>query len=501
MASRTHDPLSQPAARAMTPYFERGGVTLLGDCREMLGTLPDASVDAVVTDPPYELGFMGKGWDRSGIAFDPWTWFMVMRVLKPGGHLLAFGGSRTYHRMACAIEDAGFEIRDQIMWIYGSGFPKSLDISKAIDKAARRDYVLAAVKLGLAVPGNSLHDWTKAEHSPSDAWWERFKNVLSVDEWSQIEREVIGSSNRVRNVSIFGNGFPSDGQFDLTTAATESAAQWDGWGTALKPAHEPIVLARKPLSEPTIAANVLTHGCGGINVDGCRVAAPDGVPVFTKPGQDSANTYGDGLNGSARTGVIDTAGRWPANVCLDEEAAALLDAQSGTLTSGANPERRGSAVFKNCYGTFVGQEECTPLRGADSGGASRFFYQAKASQDERSAGLGDMPAVHRANGNKWTDQDYRVARGERTAGRESGPRQNDHPTVKPIALMRWLCRLITPSGGTVLDCFMGSGTTGCAAALEGFQFIGIEQDAHYFDLAQRRIAYWASRPQQAEMFA
>ena len=414
----------------MTPYYERGGIQIfLGDCRERLGTLPDASVDAVVTDPPYELGFMGKGWDRSGVAFDPWTWFMVMRVLKPGGHLLAFGGSRTYHRMACAIEDAGFEIRDQIMWIYGSGFPKSLDISKGIDKAAGAVRERVGTQTGRgAMPRGDFRGG-----------------------------RLIGSDKAPIDTSA------------ITAPATPNATQWSGWGSALKPAHEPIVLARKPLSEPTIAANVLAHGVGGINVDGCRIP---GAPESTRfdPSKHAHQGWRMDATGAECAERASPAGRWPANVCLDPEAAAMLDAQSGDLTSGANPTRRNSAVFKNCYGTFVGQEECTPIRGADSGGASRFFYQAKASQDERNKGL------------------------------PSGM-INDHPCVKPLQLLDWLIRLVTPPGGTILDPFAGSGSVACSAARQGFSSISIEKDPHYVEIARHRIAYWASRPQQAEMFA
>jgi len=388
---------------------------LNGDCRDLFAGLDDDSIDAIVTDPPYELGFMGKAWDASGIAYDPVVWTEALRVLKPGGHLLSFGGSRTYHRMACAIEDAGFEVRDQIMWLYGSGFPKSLNVGKAIDKAAGA------------------------------------------------ERQVVGKTARCvgpsQDKGYLGTGTFRGGGNDLTAPATDAAKRWDGWGTALKPAHEPIVVARKPLTG-TVAANALEHGTGAINVDGCRI----GSTVETWPasrsygsGSPVAMTTTSGPVMRAQTTGDPPAGRWPANVILDEEAGALLDEQSGTLKSGANPTRRGGDTSRTSYGEFDGQAECVPARGSCMGGASRFFYCAKASKRERNA----------------------------------GNVTNVHPTVKPIDLMRYLVRLVTPKGGTVLDPFTGSGTTGIAAVLEGMTFIGFEQSEKYARIADARITFWA----------
>lgn len=353
-----------------------------GDALDVMRTLPDESVDAVVTDPPYELGFMGRAWDASGIAYNVEIWKQCARVLKPGGHLLVFGGTRTYHRMACAIEDAGLELRDSISWLYGSGFPKSLDVSKAIDKAA---------------------------------------------------------------------------------GATDDAKRWQGWGTALKPAHEPIVVARKPLAG-TVAANVLTHGTGALNIDGCRVAATGN------------EVYGDGLHGSRAVGTTDT-GRWPTNVvmshppllddtgavvgdacadgCVEGCPVAELDQQSGVLKAGAFPATRGADRDRTAYGEFAGQSNLESRR-MNSGGASRFFpvfrYQAKAPASER-------PKVDG------------IA----------------HPTVKPLDLMRWLVRLVTPPGGVVLDPFAGSGTTAEACITEGARCITIEREAQYVPLVQARI--------------
>ena len=332
-----------------------GNATLYrGDCMDVLPTLP--KVDAVITDPPYGLAFMGKKWDYDvpGEAI----WRECLRVLKPGGHLLAFAGTRTQHRMAVRIEDAGFEIRDMIAWVYGSGFPKSLDVSKAIDKAAGVAFD--------AVPASGVG----------------FMNA-----------EGAGGYNVTKN------------QLVRKGDSTEAARQWQGWGTALKPALEPITVARKPLVG-TVAANVLEHGTGALNIDGCRV--PGQKPDTTRGASRKASSMVGTLGAQGRI-VDDGLGRWPANLIHDgSEPADLL------------------------------------------GEAARFFYCAKASKADRGA-------------------------------------ENIHPTVKPTELMRYLCRLVTPPGGLVLDPFMGSGSTGKAAVLEGFRFIGIEREPKYFDIACERI--------------
>jgi site-specific DNA-methyltransferase (adenine-specific) len=367
-----------------------------GDCREVMATLDAESVDAVVCDPPYGLSFMGKGWDHGVPGVEFWT--EALRVAKPGAHLLAFGGTRTYHRLACAIEDAGWEIRDCVMWVYGSGFPKSHDVSKAIDKAAG------------------------AERGRSTVRSKSVSTCYAQDEWTRLNAGTVLDAE----------------------AITPEAAQWSGWGTALKPAWEPIIVARKPLCG-TVAENVLTHGTGGINVDGCRV------------GTESTLTIRNGNSGEhGRYGKDDRVftrenppGRWPANLIHDgsDEVVGLFPQQQ----SGANPSRRGSQKFRTAYGEFAGNEECVSRRGADSGSAARFFYCAKASKADRSA-------------------------------------DNRHPTVKPTALMRYLCRLVTPPGGFVLDPFAGSGSTGKAAVCEGFDFVGIEREAEYVEIARARIA-------------
>jgi DNA modification methylase len=410
----------------------------VGDCREVMATLEPESIDAVVCDPPYELNFMSKGWDRSGIAFDPATWAACLRVLKPGGHLLAFGGTRTVHRIAVAIEDAGFEIRDQVIWIYGSGFPKSLDVSKAIDKAA----------------GNIRHD-----------------------------REVSGPAGN----SVFQ---PTQRVINAGTPVLDDAERWQGWGTALKPAHEPVVVARKPLIG-TVSRNVLAFGTGALNVDGCRI----GYVNETPPDLEHCRNTSGGWKNTSTAGVVpndNTKGRWPANVCLDEDAAAMLDAQSGRSRDTAHVRKpAGTENRVNPSGWVEVNRTTGNVTGHnDTGGASRFFYCAKASRSERNAGLDGMPGVQAnfASGTGLRNN------GDGTPRKMADTARNHHPTVKPVALMRWLIRLVTPPGGIVLDPFLGSGTTGIAASLEGVRFVGIEQSPEYAEIARRRIEHAAMCP-------
>ena len=352
-----------------------------GDCRQVMATLPVCSVDAIVTDPPYELGFMGKGWDSTGVANDPETWRQALRVLKPGGYLLAFSGTRTYHRMAVAIEDAGFEIRDQIGWLYGSGFPKS--------------------------------------HN---------------GEWG---------------------------------------------GTALKPAWEPVCMARKPL-QGTVAANFAAHGTGGLNIDGCRVGTTKDVP--TSPAKDRIGQVAKG-NERGRTaettGFDAETGRWPANLIHDgsDEVLAGFPKSDSPWIGNPNSGAKGGLMFG---GSSQSVDEKPEYR--DSGSAARFFYCAKADRADRNEGLHGMPT-------KQQDPSREPGRpgGENPRNRGAAERENHHPTVKPTDLMRYLCRLVTPPGGVVLDPFMGSGSTLKAAELEGFSAIGIELSADYIAIAQRRI--------------
>ena len=372
-----------------------------GDCIETMNAMPPESVDAIVTDPPYGLGFMGKKWDGLPPSLE-WA-EACYRVLKPGGHIAAFGGTRTWHRLAVAIEDAGFEMRDSLAWLYGSGFPKSHDVSKGIDKlaGAEREVVGPYVRLGDSKP-------------------------YAVNSSASVE---------IKNARTMG---------DITAPATPEAAQWDGWGTALKPAFEPIVLARKPLAEKTVARNVLAHGTGAINVDACRIAGESTRRTNTA----EMGYHGGNLASTYQTGS--DAGRWPANVLLDHHAAAWVDEQSGVSVS-KRAERGAGKGATATYGEWGTLDDTT--RGHDDqGGASRFFYTAKAPKRER-------PNVDGVQ----------------------------HPTVKPLAIMRWLIRLVTPPGGVVLDPFAGSGTTIEAALIEGFDPVGIEMEADYLPLIQHRI--------------
>lgn len=346
-----------------------------GDSVEKLKTLDDNSVDAVVTDPPYGLKFMGKNWDYDVPSISLWT--EVLRVLKPGGHLLSFGGTRTYHRMVVNIEDAGFEIRDQVQWIYGSGFPKSHNIG-------------------------------------------------------------------------------------------------DGRGTALKPANEPICVARKPLEKGlTIAQNVLKYGTGALNIDATRISTDERMSYSTSKAKGVTN-FGTG------TSVQNAQGRWPANVLLDETAAELLDEQSGFLHSVGKYK---DPNYTSIPGSFGGGKTKNRNATADAGGgASRFFYCAKASKSERNEGLEGMPSKE-----KKTLNDYVSPSEGRTAPKNGSPQSNFHPTVKPIKLMEYLIKLVTPKGGLVLDPFAGSGSTGVAAVGLGFKFVGIEREKEYVAIAKRRV--------------
>lgn len=361
-------------------------------------------VDAIVTDPPYELGFMNKDWDKSGIAYSKELWELCLQILKPGGHLLSFGGSRTYHRMACAIENAGFEIRDQIMWIYGSGFPKSLDISKAVDKTLGED---------------------------------RPRNIVPM------QRSKLHGDRPWMN--------DSDHKFQSNGPISDDAKQWQGFGTALKPAHEPIVLARKPLSEATIAANVLKYKTGAINIDGCRVATNETIANHSRSLEAaiSKGKYGNSTKQDTHQKHGQTLGRFPANLIHDGSEAVVDNFPSAKGQQGKITGKEPSDKTTNCYGSYKERTSSIP-RIEDATTAARFFYCAKASKKER-------------NGSK-------------------------HPTVKPLALMRYLCRLITPPGGLILDPFAGSGTTGQAAKLEGFNYILIEKNQEYVADIERRVA-------------
>lgn len=424
-----------------------------GSNLDVLPFMADNSVDSIVTDPPYELGFMGKKWDSTGIAYSVELWRECLRVLKPGGHLLAFGGSRTWHRIAVAIEDAGFDVRDSIAWMYGSGFPKSLDVSKAIDKAA------GAVR---EVVGEKITGGIKRAR-PDDA--DGFSNPYTTGQ------TVV----------------------DITAPATDEAKQWAGWGTALKPAFEPVVVARKPLIG-TVAENVLTWGVGGLNIDGSRIGWASeqdrlsnvNAGGFTKAGYVQERNIMDRQDGgiydagrATNPNPVSDKGRWPANIILDEYTAGLLDEQSGDSVSRKGKPRgtEKKGMFANSSFNAVGAEY------NDAGGASRFFYVAKASKRDRNEGLDGLEAKYTARDNGFSDK----------ISDTNQPRQNFHPTVKPTDLMRYLIKLVTPSGGTVLDPFTGSGSTGKAALLDGYQFVGIELTPDYLPIIEGRLNWAANQ--------
>lgn len=466
-----------------------------------MALLADNSVDAIVTDPPYGLGkepdamqmlidwimtdhhdvkgrgFMGKEWDA--FVPQPALWRECLRVLKPGGHIATFGGTRTYDLVTLGLRLAGFEIRDVVMWVYGSGFPKSLDVSKMIDKfdaiAVRRSRQLRFTEwmrptgltssminqiTGTNMGGHYLTDAAQPAVATREYfemlrpfitcdvpdWVEELVNWRTVESENFKKREVVDT--RRRHVSGDGSwatniasGMYAEGEheYDITTAHTEAAKQWEGWGTALKPAYEPIILARKPLTG-TVAENVLQHGTGAINVDGCRVGSSGGT---TRSGQAPYSESG------WRTGhdiVALSAGRWPANLCHD------------------------------------GSHEVLSL----AGDATRFFYCAKASKADRDEGLDHLQPTSAADMVDREDGSDGMSSPRAGAGRASGAR-NHHPTVKPTELMRWVCRLITPPGGLIIDPFAGSGSTGKAAVLEGFEFMGFELDPDYTRIANARI--------------
>jgi len=419
----------------MKPYHETDkGVLYLGNSLEILKQLPNNSVDSIVTDPPYGLSFMGKKWDYDVPSVEIWQ--ECLRVLKPGGHLLAFAGTRTQHRMAVRIEDAGFEIRDMIAWIYGSGFPKSLNIGKAVDK-------INGVEI-TELPTLPMQDATD-----------------------------IGAISKNRRCAICGKAI-SSGSPCQCDRQYHSQNEFEGWGTSLKPALEPITVARKPISESNIAENCLKHGTGGINIDGCRVGTEDTLSFGSRE-------LGDGIKyGKCKPtteGIQHTQGRFPANLIhdgSDEVMAVFPETKSGALNAG---HKRGETEF---YGGGIIQKDY----GNDSGSAARFFYCAKASKSERDAGLNDMQEksiVTFATANGTSGKPSSISEGRETAYK------NNHPTVKPIAVMQWLLRLVTPKNGITLDPFSGSGSTQCAAIREGFRYIGIEISEEYLAIAAKRI--------------
>jgi DNA modification methylase len=424
-----------------------------GNCIDVMKTMPDNSVDSIVTDPPYGLSFMGKKWDYDVPSVEIWE--ECFRVLKPGGYLLAFAGTRTQHRMAVRIEDAGFEIRDMIAWVYGSGFPKSLDISKAIDKAAGAERkVVSEVKTN---SGGMAHiSKTNSEHG-------------------------------FRPSAYHGNSEDKSAKnvIKITEPATDSTKQWEGWGTALKPALEPITVARKPISEKTIAKNVLEHGTGGINIDGCRVnfSENDDIRIgknythHAKAGLENGN-HKDNKSGK-EVSLHNPTGRFPANI-IHDGSEEVLDLFPDNNQTGKHHEKSidDNSVDLDTFG-FVDSNMTTDYP-VNNGSAARFFYCAKTSKKDRNEGLENLPDK------EWRHEGAAVP--ERN-NRPFVPSKNNHPTVKPTDLMRYLVRLVTPPNGIVLDPFNGSGSTGKAAIIEGMNYIGIELDPEYIKISEARILY------------
>jgi site-specific DNA-methyltransferase (adenine-specific) len=442
-----------------------------GDSREVLARIPTASIDAIVTDPPYELGFMGKTWDSTGIAYDIDLWRECLRVLKPGGHLLSFGGTRTYHRMTCAVEDAGFEIRDSIHWLNGNGFPKSLDVSKAIDKGQgenrQRQLKFTEWMRSTGITASQIDDITSTHmgnhyltdlkqpaiatadlfdqlrpHLPEvPEYIERLIAERTGIEWTAYQqRPKLGEREVPVNHAFCGptyHGETTRKTFNVTAPATADAEHWQGWGTGLKPAHEPIVVARKPLAG-TVAGNVLAHGTGALNIDGCRIGTDD----TRRLSKDSPlGILNDDLWQHRPTVVGSASGRWPANIVITHTADCGDDCASDCPAATLDQQNNGAS-------RFFTTTEWHPEHDAP------FYYSAKAPQSER-------------------------------------PRHEDtglgHMTVKPLALMQWLVRLVTPPGGTVLDPFAGTGTTLEAAAIEGFNAVGIELEPDHIPLIVQRL--------------
>lgn len=437
----------------MAIYKETKDYKLIHDNMLNMGDyIADGTIDCVITDPPYELGFMGKKWDGSGIAFNVDAWTKCFNALKDGGYLLAFGGTRTFHRIACAIEDAGFEIRDTIMYLYGSGFPKSLNIGLAVDKL------------------------------------------------NGVESKIVGSQTKGSSpLPNNHNGTWSDNQKDGTFDIKQAQNEWQGWGTALKPAYEPIIVARKPM-KTSVAENVFKNGVGGINIDECRVGT-EVRTQFSGKGTNG-NVYFEFKQDNAHFETV--SGRFPANIIhdgSDEVVSGFPETSSGLMTPEHTRHTDGSP--NGIYGKFDVNHPLAETYG-DSGNASRFFYTAKASKKDRDEGLDAFEATEgHAKGNGLD----RVCEFCGTPQLKAElckcpvkswiakPKKNTHPTVKPIELMQYLVRLVAPKGATILDCFMGSGSTGKAVMFENrernanYKFIGIELTDEYLPICEARIEY------------
>lgn len=433
-----------------------------GSMLDMLSVIKPKSIDSIVTDPPYELNFMGKGWDNSGIAFQKETWEKCFQVLKPGGYLLAFGGSRTFHRIACAIEDAGFEIRDTIMWLYGSGFPKSMNIGKGVESK-------------LLNGSANTQDFRKLKGE-----------MVATGNW--------GMSKLVKEQGYRPTDYCEDQHLrvDKVDFQTEEGAKWNGWGTALKPAYEPIIVARKPC-EGSCIDNVLEYGVGGINIDGCRVGTDvikgGTTPNFRDVGRKQKEISGvdklsfGQVSNAERMSLEDHTGRFPANVILTYDDTDFQEVCGGMPTSDkANGSITKEYKMNNqVYGDYG---HCNTFEAyQDSGSAARYYYCAKASKRDRDEGL------------ERFEVKTKVFNGQSD---KSSNDRNTHPTVKPVDLMQYLVRLVTPPSGTVLDPFNGSGSTGKATMYENkdrgtnYRYIGIELTKEYLPIAEARIRYAAN---------
>lgn len=498
-----------------------------GDMRDMLEVIEPNSIDAILTDPPYELGFMNCKWDNSGIAFQKETWRKCYDALKSGGHMLVFGGSRTFHRIACAIEDAGFEIRDTIMWIYGSGFPKSMDISKQIDKRSATslswfgNYLEQVLKdknmsikelaekggfYGEINHGGSVSNWIKGKNIPTVEQFNKICEILDLpfEKIEEAEREVIKQREKLESYQYKGNNvYQTNGNkekimLDITIPSTDLAKQWDGWGTALKPSFEPIIVARKPF-KGSLVDNIIDNGVGGINIDECRIELNG-----DKKTRCGCKTREDNISHlkfrASQTNKEDNScGRFPANTILTYDDSDFGEVCSGFpyTSSGKGKiihkdfsKHNGSMMHNSTLNGEAGVFDNFYIAPSDSGSASRYFYCAKASKRDRDEGLEEFEEKLGIRSN--------APRENETV--KTKPRRNIHPTVKPTSLMQYLVRLVTPKGGTVLDPFNGSGSTGKACMYENadrnanYKYVGIELTEEYLPIAKARIEFAEKNP-------
>jgi len=494
----------------MKPYYEDRLATIYhSDCRDILSTLPKAS--AIVTDPPYELGFMGKSWDSKGISFQKETWGIVREACLSGAMLLSFGGTRTFHRIACAIENAGWEYRDTLMWVYGSGFPKSLDISKAIDKVTKRidlfepfarHFKEQRILKGLShkdiaryFPSKTngltgcVWNWENAMSVPTMAQWHILKPLLDLmDDFLPLiqrletEREIVGKGHSGLTDCKFYGEMPKE--YNITTPATPEAQLWNGYGTALKPAYEPIILAMNPL-DGTFANNALKHGVAGLNIDECRIETEDSLKGGQYSGKDRADAscYGKHRNLSPES-YKQPLGRFPANFIHDGSQMVMELFPQTKSGKDVNPTK--GPTMNRWLGP---NSKYLGVNYGDNGSAARFFYCAKASKAERDRGLGDMPNVEGAHVNQ---SGRRYGGGNRENWQDPYKRptvKNNHPTVKPLALMTYLVKLVKmPGYNLIVDSFMGSGTTLLACIRLGIPCIGIDNDEKSCEIAAKRCS-------------